>query len=92
MSRRPGIGKAWLSQFSSDVYNHDYVVLNGKKIKPPKYYDSQYELTSPDSLKLIKSNRKSDAKKHLANNTPERLYVREQVQLARLKDLPRNLK
>nr|QJB18753.1 MAG: replication initiator protein [Microvirus sp.] len=92
MSRRPGIAADWLKKFTSDVYNHDFIVLNQKKLRPPRYYDAQYELVSPDHLKQIKLKRKTDAKKHLDNNTPSRLSVREQVTQARLTKLPRKLK
>lgn len=91
MSRRPGIGKGWLDKYQSDVYPEDFVVMNGKKMKPPKYYDSQYELHSPVEHNKIKVNRTRKAKKFACNNTPERLHVREQVQLKRLEQLPRNL-
>lgn len=40
-SRRPGIGQPWLAKWKKDIYPHDYVVMNGKKLKPPKYYDAK---------------------------------------------------
>jgi len=55
MSRRPGIGKKWYDQFESDVFPHDYVVVNGVKCRPPKYYFSQLEEECPqlyDEIKL----------------------------------------
>ena len=36
MSRRPGLGKGWFEKYKSDVYPDDFVILNGKKMKPPK--------------------------------------------------------
>lgn len=42
-SRRPGIGKPWLEKWKSDVYPNDYCVINGKKVKVPKYYDNLIE-------------------------------------------------
>lgn len=91
MSRRPGIGKDWFVRYLPDIYPHDYIVLNGQKLKPPKFYDSQYELLYPDELSILKKNRKTVAKKHIDNNTPDRLHTREQVQLARLSQLKRSL-
>lgn len=41
MSRRPGIGKPWLEKWETDVFPIDYCIVNGKKVKVPKYYDSQ---------------------------------------------------
>lgn len=102
MSRRPGIGKPWFDKYHKDVYPSDFVVINNKKLKPPKYYDTLEERYS-DALKSlgnvsyehtfdsIKDSRKMKATKFVDNNTPERLNVRESVQLARLKKLPRTL-
>lgn len=91
MSRRPGIGRGWLDRFSSDVYPGDFVVLNNKKLRPPKYYDQQFELMYPGDMEKIKRDRKLSLNKHKENNTPERLRVREQVQLKRLELLPREI-
>lgn len=90
MSRRPGIGKTWYQKYSeSDIHNKDYVVVNGKKMKPPKYYDRILEEENARQIMIIKGIRKREARKHEDNNTPDRLKVREQVQLARLNQLPR---
>lgn len=90
MSRRPGIGGAWFDKFKTDVYPHDYVVINQKKVRPPRYYDGLYEADHPDRFSRVLSARKAKAKLYLDNNTPERLYVREQVQIVRLERLYRN--
>lgn len=91
MSRMPGIAHDWFEKFKSDVFPCDYVVLSGKKvkIKPPRYYDNLYELTNPDDLVSIKELRKSKAKEHSDNNTPDRLKDREECQKARLKTCKR---
>lgn len=39
MSRRPGLGKEWFSRYWRDVYPRDEVWMNGKRYRPPKYYD-----------------------------------------------------
>lgn len=47
MSLKPGIGEGWLRKFLGDVYPNDYVVINGRKCRPPRYYDKKYfDLTS----------------------------------------------
>lgn len=38
MSLKPGIGAGWFDKFSSDVFPHDRVVINGSQIPPPRYY------------------------------------------------------
>ncbi|QCQ85113.1 replication initiator protein [Blackfly microvirus SF02] len=92
MSRRPGIGKNWFEKFSSDVYPSDEIILKGKKYRPPKYYDRQYEILDPQAFDEIKSKREDNAKKYIDDQTPERLNVKEQVILARISRLKRNLK
>ena len=92
MSRRPGIGKTWLDRYKSDVYPSDFVVLQARKLKPPKYYDNQMDLAEPEILKKIKSKRVQGAKKNSTNQTPERLITREYIQLNKLKQLKRTIK
>lgn len=44
MSRRPGIAAGWVKKYAlSDCYNTDFLVMNGHKCKPPKFYDRCYE-------------------------------------------------
>lgn len=90
MSRRPGIGKKWLEKYMDDVYPHDYVVVNGVKCKPPKYYDGVLETERPYEFDEIKEKRLDDISKYAENNTVERLAVREKIQNARLKRLHRD--
>lgn len=91
MSRRPGIGRLWFDRFKDDVFPHDYVVLNGRKMKPPKYYDSLLEKEDGFLFDEIKDDRYYKALKHIDNNSYQRLDVREAVQEARLKLLIRNV-
>lgn len=37
-----GIGKGWFDKYKGDIYPKDYFTINGKKYKPPKYYDRLY--------------------------------------------------
>lgn len=113
-SLKPGIGAEWFSKFYASVYPHDYVVFNGKKIRPPRYYDKLYERMTGQCIKrdvslsngeivdfdiqtfspdfeAIKLSRIETAEKFLDDCTPERLYVREQVALAKTSRLVRKL-
>ncbi|QXP07925.1 MAG: replication initiator protein [Arizlama microvirus] len=89
MSRRPGVGKPWLDKYMSDIYPDDFVVLRNKKLRPPKYYDSLLARTQPFDHDDIKERRVQNAIKHQENNTAQRLYVREQLQLEKFKQLIR---
>ena len=62
------------------MYPHDYVVMNAKKLKPPKYYDEYFEAFHPDKLLEIKINREYTAFLREADNTPSRLKTKEKFQ------------
>lgn len=87
MSRRPGIAKGWLEKYKTDIYPNDYVVVNGKKVGVPKYYDS---LLEESELKALKTERKYKSYKYKDNNTLRRLFDRETVKLSQIKLLKRN--
>lgn len=62
MSRRPGIGKDYYTKYKDDLYNHDKCIINPNFItKPPKYYDTLFELDNPDRYNTIKERRKKYA-------------------------------
>jgi len=79
-----------LEQFESDVYPDDFVIVQGNKAKPPAYYDKQLK---PEALAAVKAGRERRARdpKVRANNTPERLAVREEVKAATIRSLKRDL-
>ena len=84
-SRRPGIGAAWLAKYESDVYPHGYVVLkSGCQVKPPAYYDAKYRQRHPQEFRDLAVRREVEAIDKAADNTPERLAVKEIVLKARL--------
>jgi len=90
MSRRPGIGANWLKKYKTDVYPDDFVIINGKKMQPPKFYDKKYFDQHPEKQDCIKEQRDKKADLHYYNNTPERLAVREKIHQLKVKQLERN--
>jgi len=91
MSLKPAIGLNWYKKYKTDVYPHDYVVLRGQKIKPPKYYDQLYKNDNPYEYEEIIGKRENGAKLNHADNTYDRLAVKEQVVKAKLHKLKRTL-
>lgn len=83
MSLKPGIGAEWYERNKSDVYPSDFVVLQGKKRSPPRFYDDRLAAADPVQLEEIKSLRLKKALKHRANQTPSRLKVRQTCAEAR---------
>jgi len=82
MSLKPGIGKGWIEKYHSDVYPHDYVIVNGQKCKPPRYYDKMLSDPAIESLRTSRNKKRLAGK---ADQTPERLRDREKVATAKLK-------
>lgn len=92
MSLKPGIGKRWYEQFSSDVYPADFVVVaGGRKYAPPSYYDLLHELQAPDDFQRVVLERVKKARTRAGDSTPERLVVREKVRKSQLKQSIRSL-
>jgi hypothetical protein len=91
MSLKPGIGYDWYKRYKADVYPHDYVIVNGKKVKPPKFYDKKYADDHPWEFDQVLWEREKAARLRLDDNTDERLAVKEAVTNATLKRLPRKL-
>lgn len=90
MSRRPGVGREWYNRFKVDVFPADEVVLRGKQLKPPKYYDKLHELEEPTAHAITKRQRIAEAKQNAKHNTWERLLVREEIKQDKFKQLKRN--
>lgn len=84
MSRNPGIGMKWFEKYGKEAYAHDSVIMNGKEVRPPRFYDTKFELVDSDRLELLKAKRKRAALKHRADNTPERRRVKEAIKYAKL--------
>lgn len=91
MSRAKGIGYDWYTRFNGDVYPSDEIILQGRKYRPPKYYDRLYQELHPEDMEIIKIKRQEAANKHAANNTTARLRTREAIQLRKLDLLRKTL-
>lgn len=86
MSLKPGIGANWFRRYRSDVFNDDkdFVVVRGVKMKPPRYYDNLLKDASDFTSDYVEFMRQQKAQNAAADNTPERLAVREVVTRSRL--------
>lgn len=91
MSLKPGIGDGWYEKFKGDVFPSDFLTVRGKKQLPPRRYMLLKEKEDPDGAVKIKFKRIRRASSNKADNTPERLRVREEVRLARTSQLKRSL-
>jgi hypothetical protein len=91
MSLKPGIGARWLSKYQTDVFPRDYVVVNGVKTKPPKYYDVLFERENPGVFSDLVAQRELDAYSGFLSGeqSTARLNVKAQVKAAQLTQLKR---
>ena len=91
MSLKPGIGAGWFSRFSSDVYPHDYVIRDGVKTTPPRYYDKLRKRQDAVSFEATQFSRELKARGYAGDNTPSRLLDKQVCTLARVRRLKRTL-
>ena len=84
MSRRPGIAREWFAKYRDDVFPHDDVIIKGRQIKPPRYYDKLFELEDECGFDVIKAKRKEKALENEKDSTGRRLADRGVVMEARL--------
>lgn len=80
MSKRPAVGRRWLEEFWRDVYPRDFVVLEGKPQKPPRYYDKLMEELAPEIMEEVRYQRWQDS----VNIGDDKLIMAEKVHRARV--------
>jgi hypothetical protein len=86
MSLKPGIGADFFFKYQGDILPNDHIIDEGWKIPVPKYYDKLYNGDIDD----VKFKREKYGRERSENNTEERLSVRQEVQIAKVKSLVRN--
>lgn len=86
-SRRPGIGKPWLDKFKKEVYPLDEVLMRGKLMKPPKYYDQLHKKVDEEGFAKTQRQRIAASKNNPDNNFERRLVLEEikQIESTKLK-------
>lgn len=90
MSLNPGLGAAWLDKYWPEVVTHDGVYFDGRKNPVPRFFDKRLRAFDDDALvasieSVLDSRRAEAAKAGAADLTRERLAVREQCAIARVK-------
>lgn len=99
-SMRPGIGSGWYDKYKNDCFPSDFLIVDGKEHRVPAYYfkklqaeELQADLTETAAsvVRKLKRRRKRDSLPRKIDKTPERLAVREEIKLSRIKRLKRDL-
>jgi hypothetical protein len=87
MSRRPGIAGLWFAKHKNDCYPSDNIHIDGREMRPPKYYDRLFIESSPENKKTFEDlilPKRLDGMKHTAHlRTPEALRQAELNSIAR---------
>ena len=71
-----GIGAKWLEKWRHEVYPDDEVWSEGRRYKPPRYYDERLPEAELEAVKLERFRR---GMRYVEDNTPDRLRDREKV-------------
>jgi hypothetical protein len=79
MSRRPGIGSGYYAKYGSEIRAHDSVVIDGREVRPPRFYDARTEQYSDALSHYVGRERKRESVSKRDDNTPERLRVKEEI-------------
>lgn len=91
MSRRPGIGRGWYDKFKTDVFPSDYLIVDGVKVKPPRYYDSIFKECEPFVFEEVRSKRLVGSSRNEKDQTYRRLKDRELCKKLQVSNLKRSL-
>lgn len=81
MSRRPGLGAGWFEKYANDTYPSDEVIYEGKRMRPPRYYDALYERRDPSAILPLRVLRRARA--YAAGAAPQGIVVREEGEQSR---------
>lgn len=89
MSRRPGVGLDFCQRYADEIYSADSVIVNGREVPPPRFYDLYREKVDPEGFAVVKKERKrralTDLKRKKLDSTSRRLVTRELVMMAKLR-------
>lgn len=80
-----GIGLEWFKKHYKETYRDDSVVMNGREVRPPRYYDKLYEDVDSERLKVLKRNRLRKSRVYSRNRTMRKDLIHEYITLKKLK-------
>lgn len=85
MSRRPGIGRAYVERYGGQLAAGDFVIIDGRKVPSPKYYRRVLESLNPHLAEQLATAREAAAHTPRAKRErrPDRLKARETVARAK---------
>ena len=82
MSLKPGIGYSYWEKYQQELLQHDSIVRNGRVFPIPRFYTEKF---TEEEQAFLKAARTEKMELFQADQTLERLRVRETVKLSKLK-------
>lgn len=86
MSRKPGIAYKFFQEFKGDIFPSGYLIVDGRKQRPPAYYLKLLTQEEQDRLKLQTAGHR---KRHKQHSTMERRRIRAEIVSTRAEKLKR---
>lgn len=77
MSRRPGLGAGFYDLYGHEIRRDDFVVVDGKRLRVPKYYDNMSDTWDSAKHAAIRMERRRKAKAARRGLTLERSRAKE---------------
>lgn len=92
MSRRPGIGTAYLEKYQNEIYTHDNIIVNGVPTSVPRFYDTKYAgLTDTCAARLAVLKLARRRKIDRTDKSSRRMRAKEVVTIAKLSQKGRTI-
>lgn len=76
-SLKPAVGKGWYERYAPEVLESDSVVMRGREMKPPRYYDKLLADVLPNRSELVSAARRAAADERFDEGSTSRLAARE---------------
>lgn len=89
-SRNPGIARSWFEKYRHDL-DKGFITCKGIKLPTAKYYSDLYAEHYEQDYEPIKENIRQSIDIYDPENQGDRLRVREQIKLRRIKQLKREI-
>lgn len=86
-----GLSYGWISRYLSDVYPSDFVVVDNRKYKPPRYYDKVLKEFDEDMFLEVKAERKRKAETRKHDDYWKRLEAAEKIKRQQFERLVRSI-
>lgn len=86
-----GLSYGWITRYLADVYPSDFVVVDNRKYKPPRYYDKVLKEVNEEMFFEVKAERRRRAEERKDPNFWQRLEAAEKIKRQQFERLIRSI-